>query len=116
MPAPKTKVIAIAPKNKDPLCCCAPMLASPQVKLESRRHAVSSATLPMWNKSRPLGPPAVELTSTAYVAKNAENITMSLSRKIQKPYPTMIRFVTGRACRIAPSRSMRVGSAWPATA
>ena len=37
----------------------APMAAKPQVKLESRRHAVSIATLCRSNRSLPLGPPAV---------------------------------------------------------
>ena len=61
------------------------MLAMPQVKLESSRQAVSIATLFRLNSSFPLGPPAVASLSTAKVAKNAENMTMSLSRKIQKP-------------------------------
>jgi len=37
------------------------------------------------NSSRPEGPPAVAVCSTACAAKKAENITMSLSKKIQKP-------------------------------
>src|SRR5262245_23640301 len=41
---------------------------------------------------RPAGPPAVACTSTAYAANSAENITMSLSRKTQKPKPTTTRF------------------------
>ena len=57
----------------------------PQVKLESRRHAVSIATCDGSNRSCPDGPPAVAVCSTACAAKNAENIMMSLSRKIQKP-------------------------------
>ncbi len=61
------------------------MLARPQVKLDSSRHAVSIATLCRSNRSLPDGPPAVAPDSTAYDAKNAENMMMSLSRKIQKP-------------------------------
>ena len=34
---------------------------------------------------RMVGPPAVAFRSTAKAAKKHENITMSLSRKIQKP-------------------------------
>ena len=68
-----------------PRCIRAPMLARPQVKLESSRQAVLISTLRRLNSSRPLGPPAVAPTSTAYVAKKAENMMMSLSRKIQKP-------------------------------
>ena len=61
------------------------MLATPQVKLDSSRHAVSIATVLRWNRSFPPGPPAVSPDNTVYVAKNAENMMMSLSRKIQKP-------------------------------
>ena len=61
------------------------MAAMPQVKLEISRQAVSIATVLRSNSSRPAGPPAVASLSTAKVAKNAENMTMSLSRKIQKP-------------------------------
>jgi hypothetical protein len=63
----------------------APMLARPQVKLEASRHAVSIATLVRSNICLPEGPPAVAFDSTANVAKNAENMMMSLSRKIQNP-------------------------------
>ena len=38
---------------------------------------------------------AVAFASTAKPANNAENITMSLSRKIQKPYATTIRLGAG---------------------
>ena len=61
------------------------MLAMPQVKLDSSRHTVSIATLVRSNRSCPDGPPAVSPDSTAYAAKNAENMMMSLSRKIQNP-------------------------------
>ena len=44
---------------------CAPMLAMPQVKLDSSRHPVSIAVLCRSKRSRPLGPPAVCPTSTA---------------------------------------------------
>ena len=61
------------------------MLAKPQTKLDSSRQTVSIATFLRSNSSAPLGPPAVCRDSTAKVAKNAENITMSLRMKIQKP-------------------------------
>ncbi len=61
------------------------MKATPQVKLDSSSSAVSSAVSERSKISRPLGPPAVASRSTAKLAKNAENITMSLSRKIQNP-------------------------------
>ena len=38
---------------------------SPQVKLEARRHAVSSATLRGSNNCGPVGPPAVAVCNTA---------------------------------------------------
>ena len=43
----------------------APMVAMPQVKLESKRKAVSIATLVRLKRSFPLGPPAVSPDSTA---------------------------------------------------
>src|SRR5215472_466314 len=58
---------------------------SPQVKLEMSKNAVCATMLHQLNSSRPEGPPAVAVCSTACAAKKAENITMSLSRKIQKP-------------------------------
>src|SRR5436190_16779817 len=64
---------------------------NPQVKLEASRHTVSMAMLQGLKRSRPEGPPAVAVCSTACAAKKAENITMSLSRKIQKPNPTITR-------------------------
>jgi hypothetical protein len=60
-------------------------LARPHVKLEARRQAVSMAVVLRSNSSLPDGPPAVASRSTAKDAKNAENMTMSLSRKIQNP-------------------------------
>ena len=61
------------------------MPARPQNRLDVSRQAVSMATLLRSKRSRPLGPPAVLSVSTAYVAKNAANMMMSLIRKIQKP-------------------------------
>ena len=57
----------------------------PQVKLESSRRVVSAPTRSGSNSSRPEGPPAVAVCNTAWAAKKHENITISLSRKIQKP-------------------------------
>ena len=76
---------AIAIWNQVLLRTPAAMVASPQVKLEASRKPVSIATLRRSNSSRPPGPPAVCPSNTAYVAKNAENITMSERMKIQKP-------------------------------
>src|SRR5262245_30739375 len=69
----------------------APKLAIPQEKLDTSRHPVSRATVDRLNTSFPLGPPAVMSCRTTYVAKNAENITTSLSRKTQKPKAVMMR-------------------------
>src|SRR3984893_1403563 len=84
-PRPKAQVTAIASWNQTVLRVPAAMPARPQVKLDARRNPVSIATFFRSNSSRPLGPPAVCPSRTAWVAKKAENMIMSLRMKIQKP-------------------------------
>ena len=79
------QVTAIAIWNQNWLRSSAAILAMPQVKLDSRRQPVSTATLLRLNSCAPEGPPAVSPERTAKAAKKQENITMSLSRNIQKP-------------------------------
>ena len=83
--SPSRQVTAIAIWNQKRLRTSAAILAMPQVKLDSNRQTVSIATSFRSNSSAPLGPPAVCFDNTAKVAKKHENITMSLSRKIQNP-------------------------------
>ena len=64
-PSPSTQVAAMPPYYIRPYAPVAPIAAKPQVKLESRRQAVSIATLCRSNRSLPLGPPAVSPESTA---------------------------------------------------
>ena len=84
---PKTKQTGHVPSLYRTRDGCAPwpaMLAMPQAKLDSRRKAVSIAT---WSgRTVHVRRPAGRCARQHRIGREeAENITMSLSRKIQKP-------------------------------
>src|ERR1700683_3928880 len=67
----------------------------PQVTLEAKRQIVSRNTCRLSNSSTPVGPPAVEFDSTAYVANRAAKRMMSDNKNSQKPNPATTRTGAG---------------------